>query len=111
MIQNVFGVVFAFVFCAMFYLFTSNKKETGVTADAESVSYTHLDVYKRQVFIHPFTDGNDRMARLWHTAILAKWNPIFESGTPHSHYFSDELGVPIFLQICAIKCRSCVLIL
>lgn len=25
-IQNVFGVVFAFVFCAMFYLFTSNKK-------------------------------------------------------------------------------------
>ena len=63
------------------------------------------------VFIHPFTDGNGRMARLWHTAILAKWNPIFESGTPHSHYFSDELGVPIFLQICAIKCRSCVLIL
>ena len=49
------------------------------------------------VFIHPFTDGNDRMARLWHTAILAKWNPIFESGTPHSHYFSDELGVPIIL--------------
>ena len=48
------------------------------------------------VFIHPFTDGNDRMARLWHTAILAKWNSIFESGTPHSHYFSDELGVPIF---------------
>ena len=63
------------------------------------------------VFIHPFTDGNDRMARLWHTAILAKWNPIFESGTPHSHYFSDELGVPLFLQICAIKCRSCALIL
>lgn len=30
------------------------------------------------VFIHPFTDGNDRMARLWHTAILAKWNPILK---------------------------------
>ncbi len=30
------------------------------------------------VFIHPFTNGNGRMARLWHTAILSKWKPIFK---------------------------------
>ena len=30
------------------------------------------------VFIHPFSDGNGRMVRLWQNAILAKWEKIFE---------------------------------
>ncbi len=44
------------------------------------------------VFIHPFSDGNGRMARLWHTVILSKWKPVFEYISIESQIekFQDE---------------------
>ena len=34
--------------------------------------------YYEFVFIHPFADGNGRMARLWQTSLLAEWDPVFQ---------------------------------
>lgn len=55
-------------------LFAWMKRSHGVVHPLILACVFHYEF----VFIHPFTDGNGRMARLWHTAILTKWQPIFE---------------------------------
>ena len=44
------------------------------------------------VFIHPFSDGNGRMARLWQTALLSEWNLVFRYLPIESqiHKFQDD---------------------
>lgn len=55
-------------------LFDWMKNSKGVIHPLILASVFHYEF----VFIHPFSDGNGRMARLWHTAILTEWKPIFE---------------------------------
>ena len=44
------------------------------------------------VFIHPFSDGNGRMARLWQTAILAKWREVFRYLPIESQVEKNQAG-------------------
>ena len=55
-------------------LFTWMKKSEGVVHPLILAAVFHYEF----VFIHPFADGNGRMARLWHTAILYRWRNVFE---------------------------------
>ena len=62
------------------------------------------------VFIHPFTDGNGRMARLWHSAILAKWQPIFEFIPIESQIEKFQSGYYDAISKCHIDGTSTVFI-
>lgn len=55
-------------------LFEWMKEAHGIVHPLILSSVFHYEF----VFIHPFSDGNGRMARLWHTAILSKWKSVFE---------------------------------
>lgn len=50
------------------------KKNEGIVHPLIMAAIFHYEF----VFIHPFADGNGRMARLWHTVILYRWRNVFE---------------------------------
>lgn len=55
-------------------LFEWMKDNLGIVHPLIMAAVFHYEF----VFIHPFSDGNGRMARLWHTAILYQWKNVFE---------------------------------
>ena len=55
-------------------LFTWMKKAKNTVNPLILSSIFHYEF----VFIHPFSDGNGRTARLWQTAILSNWKELFK---------------------------------
>ena len=69
----------------LFYWMKKNKEEIHPLILSSIFHYEF-------VFIHPFSDGNGRTARLWQNIMLSKWKKIFEYLPIESqiHKFQDD---------------------
>jgi len=54
-------------------LFDWLNRESASLSPLIASSVFHYEM----VFVHPFSNGNGRMARLWQTAILGRWKEVF----------------------------------
>ncbi len=60
-----------------------------VRTDAHPLIISSVFHYEFE-FIHPFSDGNGRLGRMWQSLILSKWNPLFGDFPVESQVFEHQ---------------------
>lgn len=68
-----------------------------VRTDAHPLIVSSVFHYEFE-FIHPFSDGNGRLGRMWQSLILSKWNPLFGDFPVESQVFEHQSAYYLALE-------------